>query len=359
MLPKTTYLLGAGASAMKIPVVAKLAEKVDEVFKDIMLASLFEDEQGIYQVEDGNEILVNFKDLYDNWDRLEYIRSQTFEDLSTNLSVDTVAKLKYTFDKDNDYRQLKAILVACFLYWEVRNGLDPRYANFWATLAEARKPGPSSDYSFRGFKGNVNIVSWNYDSQLENSLAKIMAESKWATHGGIVKKIFSDRDTGFNPLVYKLNGSARLSKSINLNLNSDGPVKSDWRFRYALASIILFPGKFKSLDNLCYSWEESTCGTDDIELAKAQCADTNTLVVIGYSFPTLNISADYSVIDSMSPLKKVFFQGADLEDSIRIKEHFLSIFGEKEGITYKAVQSAGFFIPVEVAINRPTGIAVW
>ena len=79
---------------------------------------------------------------------------------------------------------------------------------------------------------------------------------------------------------------------------------------------------------------------------------TEILVVIGYTFPSINHQLDFRLIKIMSKLKKVYFQGKDKNDAEKIKDYFRAVLPKtNRDIKLIPIDSTGFFIPPEATIE--------
>ena len=155
----------------------------------------------------------------------------------------------------------------------------------------------------------------------------------------------------------KLNGTAGFNTKIEYQTayqRNREPTKNEDMddFKKFLGSIILFSEKYSDYFDLRFSWEkESFSQRKDIECAIAKSYGTNNLVIIGYTFPSLNQEIDFKIIEAMSgTLKKIYFQGYDYNDSVRIMRYFQNVYDFKDIVKRKftPVDSVGFFIPNDI-----------
>lgn len=352
---KTTYYLGAGASAKALPCVANMHDKITE-----MISFIENNQSREYSFSttyiDSNQITqrVNNEDLYYLYSSLSEKINNIIAPLRTSLSIDTYAKVLYLKGAKNEYLALKAVLVAAFVYWEKSNPLDNRYENFWATIAiigNSETPGLSK------FSNEINIVSWNYDYQLESSLAQIIDGTgvKLETSNSVFGLIDIIKTTGIEYL--KLNGYSSLSskrqyfwRSTNFHYKDI----SNSSLASLLASIISFPERFmEEINMLKFCWEERE--EEDYQKfrnMKLTASETSTLVVIGYTFPSINHPRDKEILGAMR-LRNVYFQGKDKADSIRIMDSFKAVYNNWSNVNLNPIESTGFFIPPEATLPEP------
>lgn len=355
---KTTYYLGAGASAQTLPCVANLEVHISYLF-DYIFDNFKRD---ITFKTSLKTIRITEKEVIENFWRLPQIKRELISSLKTSLSIDTLARVFYLNAETEKYRTLKGILLAAFTLWEKKYGIDKRYENFWATLAIADGLDESDVKSLNGFVKDINIVSWNYDNQLETSLHRTIGNTLLYrfTFVGFDKE--DDLESLTSIPYTKLNGSATLNKdrmylysedpekfnSVNVNFNE----LEESTLIYLLCSLILFPNKFESeIDNLKFCWEPNNKVSNIPNETIKQLRDTETLVVIGYSFPSINHRIDREMMKIMYNIKKVYFQGKDKDDSERIMQTFKAVHGDLGDIELNPIESTGFFIPPEATLG--------
>ncbi|WP_138484591.1 hypothetical protein [Dyadobacter bucti] len=342
-----TYYLGAGASAKKIPCVVDLSKEIRKIGNFIIENANTEDCAYYINKEKYN--------IYSNKD-LILIRKKIDEfciELEGQLSIDTLARIYWIQNDTYKLNLLKSILFASIIYWE-RRGIDDRYLNFWATITSLSTT-LDNVRSFIDYPGNINIISWNYDCQLERAFKQVFPNTNpiFNDTGDNEKQIFKHNGVNFK----KLNGSAQLSGSFLIdskNTSAKGLYNmTDSQIANFLYEIITDEtGKLRShTENVKFCWEHysSTNYEDTAFKDKYYKIDsTETLVVIGYTFPSINHSLDYRLLKIMTNLKKVYFQGKDRTDAEKIKDYFQAVFPDTDKkINLIAIDSTGFFIPPE------------
>jgi hypothetical protein len=345
----TTYYLGAGASANTIPCVADLASKILEISDYIEKFGVANKTIQMYTDDP-----VKTRNLTVDKNACKTILTQFCTNLDRELSIDTLAKIYYRQNRLDDYIQLKAILLASFLIWTRQKGIDKRYNNFWATLMQVKKSSSNSDIVLEGYGNNINIVSWNYDTQLEDSLLWIYDGSRIGPsyYAGNEKSSIVSSNTGI-PYI-KLNGSASFKTNCTFRNGefsfSLEKIPDSWLAHLA-SSIITHPSDYtRDIESIKFCWERNDYDKQEIELFKKHTEKTTTLVVIGYTFPSINHLVDTEIIQSMNLLKKVYFQGADKYDSERIKDYFSAVSNNTRNTELLAIDAKGFFIPPEATL---------
>ncbi len=302
-----TYLLGAGASAQSIPIVNKMAEEIKATNLWLNNAIQTGKNMGAFASEDYG-LLTNITDDLGWLARIC--------DIKENFSVDTYAKKIKIAGDYATYKRLKIALSIYFTLQQKRVKPDVRYDNFWASILES----PMS------FPGNIKILSWNYDFQLELTYRDFLKEKSLKAAARTLNVLSHNSSSydlqdneGFK--VYKLNGSATYNSEVKRNSTNyicDSFDISTTEFLQTLLNWIKMTNN-GSVDfdyHLSYAWENGI-GSDLFRSIKNNVSQTTILVVVGYSFPYFNRHIDKAILgDHMPNLKKVYFQAPDANNLI-------------------------------------------
>lgn len=313
-----TYLFGAGASRNAIPIVNDLRKSIIEekqlLQKEFVINNEYVDinKEPFHTQSIFDELIKDFEWLVENCDN--------------DQSIDTLAKKLSIRGEFENLKKLKTILSVYFMIIQSKKKVDIRYDTFFASLLQtSHLPLPS----------NLRILTWNYDYQLEKAYAEYSTDYRFESCQTLLN-IYSknSRDTGFNTDrfgIVKLNGTA----SLMLDLEKSNPYNmvGNTNTQYSATLIQTFLKHYASLHHvgktkeklipsLSFAWEDYPSETGAIENAMKCTAETETLVVIGYSFPLFNRFVDRDIIGSMKNLKTVYFQAPDADD---LKERFLAI----------------------------------
>ena len=355
-MAKITYLMGAGASVNALPVVSEMDLRL-RVFKNYLLN--FKTQAGILEyVEEINGLLEN-------------VSENTIDEYAMTLYRSPVTKPKYN--------KLKAVLIGFFLFEQMKkktfdletgslkNGPTlPRYA-FSNNLSESEgiksKISNTLDKRYSAFLGKilnkenkfneeVNILSWNYDSQFEIAMERLYIPYK--NLDGYVDifpypmlidvEEFRESERVHN--ILKLNGTAGI-------FNNNGEIFSvyesqDEYFDDIIAIILnIYREASNRLDQykplLHFAWEKSSVTDYVLSRAKKMVKETEILVVIGYSFPDFNRDIDREIF-SDTRIEKVYLQ-VNNDSSV-----ILNIRGLRNDF-YQKVENvqkcSSFFIPPE------------
>lgn len=350
---KYTYLLGAGASAQKIPVVNGFDKQILKI-NSIINNTHF---------QNPNEFNALKRKL--NWFQ---------EEVRLHATVDTLAKKLYLTGDETNYRNLKSLIEFVFHIWHLSNiqfisnnghvitheyDVDPRYDAFFSQIAQRGEYGIN-------LPSNLNILSWNYDIQLEYSLSKFLKTNslKETIENSKIYPRMGNQSVDYNDfLIVKLNGSF-LGNIIN---GKDEYDYSDFDFLqikdYILNSNffkipsginespveILYKDLVAKIANkkengILYSWENIPAAERIREISNKAVSETHSLIIIGYSFPNFNRDIDKSLIQSMNSLEEIYVQvnSADYEG---VKARILSIMPRLKDKIYQVNYQNEFYVP--------------
>ena len=368
-MPNVTYLIGAGASANAIPIVSFINTRIEELLSKIdsykIIAHIKDSRRSLLlpntQKLEESVLESNYHNIVD-----EIIGDLTW--LSTaskeHSTIDTLAKKYYLTGDFTSLDRLKKSLITFFtleqyLFWPShpneeegyffkKNPIDKRYDSFIASVAKR------SDNDLV-LNGNIKILSWNYDSQLELCLKKFLPQPNELN---LIKKKFQIHPNfqSYNKksvaldfkrfALIKLNGTAVWEdvpdnpqalpitifdkQSTNdiptiINETEDNFIKQLGiyvdNYRHAYWNLPQV-NKLQPTHLLQFAWEHETDEvpkyngiSDNLTDAISIAEQTEILVVIGYSFPVFNREIDKLLFDVMFKsnrdermLKKVYIQ---------------------------------------------------
>lgn len=307
-----TYYLGAGASAEALPVLGKSFNT-----RFGMFCQLVRDQASQLYRSQEHPVL---QFLY-----------QVYREFSYYYSPDTYAR-KLFFNNGKHYQAFKLLLSSYFIFEQFCNkklaeagatshgGIvetfdhdrpiqDPRYDVIFAALLNERT---------KKLPDNLSVISWNYDVQFEKSYAAFSMEpiTRSFEHlrvypcpdGVKVKTSYS------SARMVKINGTAGMAynledKSVyfpstlhDFNLN--------WFFPQTIEHIRNALDSFKpSVESMLhFAWEAKDEIVNARNRAKDLIAQTDILVVIGYSFPLYNRLIDREILQLTSPDTRIIIQ---------------------------------------------------
>ncbi|MCD4663776.1 MAG: hypothetical protein K8R68_00810 [Bacteroidales bacterium] len=353
-----TYLIGAGASAQKIPVINNFSDGLTEFAEYIEQVVLVEDSfHDSFRIDQKpSEIKARFiKEI--NW---------LAKECKEHSSVDTFARKLYLSNRKKELIKLKAIVSEFLLTKQIQNGIDKRYDAFFAALLD-------KEHSELTLPNNIKILSWNYDKQIEYSIAQF----KTSHDNGIIDnflQLFPRADnTSFDPqkfCLFKLNGA--IGGTIKSNDGGYAPLIMDFnlmgdkiteeieqniiknmmnRFYFIEQRIfhIAYYNKETHDDypTIQYSWENNPLFDSVRNNALTATKETEILIIIGYSFPTFNRTLDKKLLQNMGYLRKVFVQSP--QNTIKgVVQRFKSIYEFTDEIEIEEITNVDeFYIPFE------------
>lgn len=303
-MSKITYLLGAGASCNALPLVNNFKDRldsfhtrlVDKLRPHIQPSNEKETRElfpfGGKKGKDLQESIVWLKDIADK-----------------HASIDTYAK-KLFIKNDNEalkeLKKLKATLSCFFLLEQSLMPADKRYDNFFASILF------NNSNSIPSLPDGINIMTWNYDTQLEKSYQGFCTDPSFV-YKGLTQ----------NKNIIRLNGTCALPEKDNMSILG----YCDFNIPFLEEVIKLFKNFTTTAGaavgyqpNISFAWENKLGG----EVINT-IAGTTSLIIIGYSLPYFNREIDKALISNMSPNLRIFIQ-APKEDYESLKERFLAIF---------------------------------
>jgi hypothetical protein len=354
--PKITYLLGAGASALGMPTMFDIGERYNRFYE--LLSG------------PGREFVPS-TDVLNNFGRFQatfllglrkygspdiFFRSK-FLTKKNDERDDEIFKLLYTFyllfeqstksiyvpttDKNNRYYKIEK---------DMYERIDRRYFSLFASLIQ--KPSHTiPDY--------VKFISWNYDVQPELAHAELCNKSQinndeFQVFPALNKKYDFPSDILNYPPLLKLNGTAGIINKENNRIQFADNI-DDLNDKFIMKNIFPFYGDISKFNesskgsSLYFSWENSDITTQTKKAAKQIIKNTDSLVIIGYSFPTFNRTTDKFLFGILHnrPLVKIYFQTNDQNG-----QGLCNLFAEIAKIDPKRVKLIPyvdqFYIPTEM-----------
>ncbi len=297
MKPNTIYLLGAGASYQAMPIQLELAKDALAVFTGFY-NQLIEDRKRWPEGDADRGDLERYCNHADYLTR----RLDRYIDIMAKClrypSVDTLAKEYFL---SNQLTLLKEVRSAVDLYFHIRQfqkditkiygtiarkgwnddwstehvmDLDPRYLG-WLTSIASRE----SIKSGHVLPSHVNVVSYNYDLQVEEAICVL---GQYAMKDYIQK---TPRDG-----IYHLNGIASLST----------PYRS-------FAGRSLYDKKDPVDTQVSYAWDGLYKKHPGLEQV---INEAEQIIAIGYSFPVYNRELDRQILGRDS-LRRIYVQGPE------------------------------------------------
>lgn len=341
-MSKTVYYIGAGASygirnsdkiAEGIPVVKEIPAEFD-AFRDFIAKA---------EIPEGEII---FQDIYrTGHDDVENARRYMLHDIDSLISgikehatIDTYARKLYLTRRKREFERLKTVLCAFFVWEQLVHKPDGRYDTFLANVLDERTLNIPKDISF---------VSWNYDSQME------LAFRTYRLNTGLA--IFEKNTVGQWPMltdngrIFKVNGSATFADTnmVSMIMSYDKTsvaVQLIQIYGNTMADTSEMGFQFKT--HLSFAWEESANSENMKRSLGETLADTEQVVVIGYSFPFFNRMTDREIFNAMPNLKKVYVQ--DINPNAVLQSMKAILLVDRKIEVVQITDCGQFYLPSEL-----------
>lgn len=328
-----TYFLGAGASDPMLPTVKSLPGAINDMVS-VLAVFPYAD----YQLR--NQLIESLKKISEEARRYN--------------TIDTYAKKLFLNEEKEKLRELKVTLQLCFLYWQFYNGkggpratlsspkIQSRYISLISTFLE--KQGEEII-----LPTNVRFITWNYDMQLELTLNYfINSPSSIAIGQNTFRSYPNSNDSTKDLQIVHLNGIAGLYYGNNQPGNIFGQFAKPYTDETVIQLMLAFYkdcflNKIYTIDHLfTFSWEKTTVAQRAIYEANKILEATNSLVIIGYSFPSFNRVVDRMLFENSEKWDKVYYQ-----DPIYGKDILAKTFYIHPNKIQEIKNTDQFFLPFE------------
>jgi len=326
------YFLGAGASFGALPVVKNFCDGIRDVIKELTDRSRHVDSTPA-----------------GNLQRAIHDLSLLMAGCKKHSSVDTYARSFWLKKEDEHYEAVKWQICLFFDLWSY----------FFPKQKELRYDSLLSSIMDRGvrFPKNVSIISWNYDYEIEKAYLPYSGYcvlEDCYNHLAFSHKGVPNRYSRKPVPVIKINGTSGFieKQKIRLGLGCNSPIEQskDGNSRdlaLLINSYLKLKGEKPSA--ISFAWEMNTKQHRIIELAKAKLLEADTIVIIGYSFPTFNKEVDKQLFSELAQGRKTFvIQDVDKELPNR-KAQLERLIGIEGGeMIHLDPNLAQFHIPLEL-----------
>jgi hypothetical protein len=305
-----TYLFGAGASCQAIPMVNRISAELEHFAGILRSNTLQGQSDGTPNEQIKEQLLVTLEQVLVGIAKFGTIDGYA-KQLWLTIQHTQLTKVKAAISYYFTVRQLGP---AGIFMDEERSFFEKVDGRYYQLLSRYMKPGINGPE----LPSNINVLTWNYDFQIEMTLMK--------THElDYVSEVF-DRVAIVPDISHRNSGSGQI---LHLNGIAGSYVLEDGRYqsiydRHAhtadiagIMSECIFViqsanrGQVSFNDTFAFAWENSAVSQKAIETAKHLLRKTDTLVVVGYSFPYYNTDVDRELISSMNlnaANKKLFYQ---------------------------------------------------
>jgi hypothetical protein len=312
-----TYYLGAGASYNACPILNELSDcmiKMANHIFNFFEGNTNEDYTPIFKI--GKNALKKELGLAFEIGAIG-VKAKEFN------TIDTYAR-KLVLNRDyNSLNKLKQSLSSFFVLWpkfisekktlsRELNHVDQRYISLLATLLyDENRLNPV-------LPSNINIITWNYDFQLELAYKTFCEESRSWTQ---INETFKFQH---NPLQScHLNGISGFCENkekelINLIQRTD---TLDFIKSVSTLSDIFDDHYPKDFNNYVrFAWESEDLESEVMKRAIDILELTDELIVIGYSFPSFNRIVDSRLLSFLNPnINRVIYNDPNASEEVLLK----------------------------------------
>ena len=351
-MSNVTYLIGAGASAGEreengyivegLPCVNEISNCLWNICSLIDRTPIPNDLEwrdtqiGLASVEDWEKARQNL------WRSLSNLRIHCEQ----NATIDTYAKKLVLKKKQNEFKELEQLLALFFIYLQLQNYPDTRYDTFLANILNSKLHFPQ----------NIRVISWNYDSQFE------IAYSEYDEQGELLVGSKNAKfDTDYE--IIKINGTATFDNQTSIATLrkeiwekiwaiKDEPNRSEqlqreqtWVLYFVYLYQLYMVGK-KDNTHLSFAFDSSEPSEKILNRVDKIIAQTDALVIIGYTFPFFNREIDRRMLQNLKPEAKVYIQD---KYPNRIKQNFKAVKADIPDVHIELKEETDqFFLPPEL-----------
>ena len=221
--------------------------------------------------------------------------------IQEHATIDTYARKLYLTGKGSEFKKLKSVLCAFFVWTQLVNKPDGRYDTFLANVLEEGSLNLPKD---------ISIISWNYDSQLEIAYRAYNPLGRLSIYEKNIQGEWPQISK--NGRIIKINGSATFEDKSTLHLiesyKENMPIALQVIEFYHNSQVDTSEIGLDFKTHLSFAWEDSLNSGKINNTLEKTTEDTECVVVIGYSFPFFNRGTDRAVFERMPNLQTVYVQ---------------------------------------------------
>ncbi|MEZ5083973.1 MAG: hypothetical protein R2750_11075 [Bacteroidales bacterium] len=339
-MKKITYLFGAGASCKELPLAKDIISKSGQIYG--LSTSM------LYLARELKEL-----------DKRGFVKDKPIEFINNTITkLETVQKKASEYDSIDDYakylfinkspelEELKIVLARFFIIKQLYyRKFDKRYSTFLNKILRIKL-----------FPTNVNILTWNYDFQMQIAAGKFIKEDVSSTENANRRKLplinyfppIGRYDKNDNFQMVHLNGIA--GHSLNKNYFTNNLIYFD--LNESKETIFDWISKNSQEDRtITFAWEDNEINKTALNIAKNIVSQTDIFIIIGYSFPDPNYNTDNQIIQTIvqNSYVKIYYQ-----NPVFNKENFMDRFEIPKQVSNNIVwyeNTEQFYIPTELLRN--------
>lgn len=307
-MPNVTYLLGAGASFYSMPLQESIPTRMT-LYREFIQNRFGADEQCINYINHLDELIknVNESTSIDEYARSLFKARNTVS--NTKLRVLKILLSDYLIFEQTEkgeeifrtnHNNLGSIPSQKNMYDDdlqklIRTKFDKRYRTFLNDVYDERA---------QSLKHGVNIISWNYDLQIEGSFCRDydMSLDSAQRYLNVFPSKHFDADIASSKII-KLNGTAGVNYGESSRSGFENFITGfDEHVVHVVPLLIQsFHQHFRDSQinpTLTFGFENTAEALNARSYAKQVLDNTDILVIIGYSFPRVNSDIDREVLFS-------------------------------------------------------------
>jgi hypothetical protein len=325
-MSKVTYLIGAGASYLCLPVVTEIPDRLESLRKFLVhndppeAESLFPESQTYTFSALKQEVLASLEKF--------------ILEVKDHASIDTYAKKLMIRGDEESYIRLKVLMSFSFIYDQTITPPDPRYDGFFASILKS-----STEFE------DIRIISWNYDYQFEKAFEKFCDTNRLSEIQNRLRVVpryeHASGSEGREFSICKINGTTsfrrigdpKISHPLDdfTKTNLEPLLKNFYEYYFHSVTAKQFR-KYRSM--LSFAWENDA-SLESVTIAKEYLRNSKALVVIGYSFPFFNRLLDKEILSDAEPRDcKIYIQDLEIE---RVKTRMLAALPIRDPDDYNII----------------------
>jgi hypothetical protein len=338
-----SYIMGAGASYQSMPLVSNFVQRFHVYLNFLRITS----SHNRNFIDDNVDFIDNIA-LHSSFDTF-------FKKLFHQNEIDSIIKFKnlllyyFIFEHLCPLHMYNTSYGFSILKEAKKYKIDPRYESMIAGLL---KPVPGQCQ----FYANVNFITWNYDLNILRGIRNFMYKyepiKQIIARNHVEKNIFP---LGSQIKIFHLNGFVN-----HQSLDDSNELKEQnliELFQNLTESYYSKDSNLKeNVKDLSFAWENVNKNALEIPIFIKSAAEaikrSNSIIIVGYSFPLYNRLFDRVILsDENTHSKKIFIRDPRAED---IKEILHSDFGITRN-SYKGATTIdvsrncdSFFIPNQI-----------
>lgn len=343
-MSKTVYYLGAGASYGRrnksgkiiegLPIVSELPKQFNEFRQYISNTNIPKNKLFTF----FGYLNIRSTDLMNGRQVLIEDIDELSEKIREHATIDTYARKLHLIRSIRTFEKLKNVLCLFFIWEQIEHKVDNRYDTFLANILEAKSLSLPKD---------INIISWNYDSQLEIAYGAYRQNQELPIFEKNIEGQWPEMpDCG---CVFKVNGSATFAdRSVVKSIIADKTIETALQLicYYSFVKSDTTQLGFQYNTHLSFAWEDSVNNGKMMDSIAKAVADAEQVVVIGYSFPYFNRETDRLLFQMMPNLKKVYIQD---KNTVAVSQSIVAVIPEGKKIHIEPISDCTqFYLPAEL-----------